>query len=285
MSSVPSLRDLWALCKPRVTLLVLVTGLVGVVAAPGAPTLWSTVGALLGIALVVAGANALNMYLERDVDAKMSRTRTRPLPAGRMRPRAALVFGLLCGLLAVPLLGVAFNWLTGLLAGASLVIYVWVYTPLKQRSWTALLVGAVPGAMPPLLGWTAMTGRIDAGALLLFGVLFFWQLPHFMAISIFRGDEYRRAGIRTVPDASGPEGARRFAWGCASLLLLVSLGAPWAGLGHGLSLGTALVLGLGFVVLALRPLGEDGGRRWSRQLFLFSLIYLPLVYSVMAFGA
>ena len=278
------LADLWALCKPRVTLLVLVTGLVGVIAAPGTPTLGATLSALFGIALVVAGANALNMYLERDLDAKMTRTRNRPLPAGRLAPRWAALFGVLCGVVAVPLLGILHNWLTGLLAGAALVVYVWVYTPLKQRSWTALLVGAVPGAMPPLLGWTAMSGRIDGGALILFGVLFFWQLPHFMAISIFRGDEYRRAGIRTVPDHSGPEGARRFAWGTASLLLLVSLSAPWAGVGHTISVVTAAVLGLGFLALALRPLGSDGGKRWSRRLFLFSLIYLPLVYSVMAAG-
>lgn len=279
-----SLRDLWALCKPRVTLLVLVTGLVGVVAAPGSPTLVGTVSALLGIALVVAGANALNMYLERDLDAKMTRTRNRPLPGGRMSPRAAFVFGIACGVVAVVQLALVHNVLTAALAGASLVVYVWVYTPLKQRSWIALLVGAVPGAMPPLLGWTAMTGRIEPGALLLFAVLFFWQLPHFMAISIFRGEEYRRAGIRTVPDASGPEGARRFAWGCASLLLLVSLAGPWAGVGHTGSFVTALVLGVAFIALALRPLGLDGGKRWSRQLFLFSLLYLPLVYSVMAFG-
>src|SRR5262249_24541460 len=154
--------------------------------APGAHSIGLVAAALLGTTLVVAGANALNMYLERDVDALMTRTRNRPLPSGRLPAEAALAFGVATSALAIPILTFAVNPLTGGLGAISLIIYVLAYTPLNRRSTSALLVGAVPGAMPPLMGWTAVTGQLDAAGIALFLILFVWQLPHFIAISLFR---------------------------------------------------------------------------------------------------
>src|SRR5262249_18441529 len=144
-------------------------------------------------------ANTLNMYLERDVDGRMARTRHRPLPAGRLPERAALVFGIAQALVAVPLLTFGANPLTGLLGAVALILYVLVYTPMKRWSIHALLVGAVPGAMPPLLGFAARSGELSLGALALFGVIFLWQIPHFLAIALFREDDYRAAGLKVFP--------------------------------------------------------------------------------------
>src|SRR5262245_5371775 len=181
----------------------------GLYLAPGARPLQLVLAALGGVALIVAGANALNMYLERDVDALMARTKNRPLPSGRMEPSVALWFGIGCSAVAVPAITWLVNPLTGFLAALSLVLYVCAYTPLKRRSTAALLVGAVPGAMPPLLGWTAVTGSLDAPGLALFLTLYVWQLPHFIAISMFRAEDYARAGLKVVPVEPGVGGAKQ----------------------------------------------------------------------------
>ncbi len=181
----PALRaaDLVALAKPRITLMVVITTAGGLWLAhrSGAAALAASavICALFGTALIVAGANALNMFLERDIDARMDRTKNRPLPAGRMAPKVALFFGVGASSLAVPVLAIGVNSLTAFLAVLANVIYVLAYTPLKQRSHHALLVGAIPGAIPPLLGWTAGTNSISAAGLVLFAVLFLWQVPHF----------------------------------------------------------------------------------------------------------
>jgi protoheme IX farnesyltransferase len=190
---IPVVRDLVALTKPRITTLVLLTGAAGACLAPAHVPMARLLLSLVGTALIVASANALNMWWEREVDGLMSRTRGRPLPAGRMSPDLALAFGLALGVVSVPMLFLV-NVATGLLGLVSLVSYVAVYTPLKRHTHLALLVGAVPGAMPPLMGWTTVTGAIGLGGALLFAVLFLWQLPHFAAISIFRKDDYARAG-------------------------------------------------------------------------------------------
>src|SRR5688572_25744505 len=187
-----TVRDLVSLTKPRITLLVVITTAGGLWLAPGALSPWTVAVTLLATAIVVASANALNCWMERDSDRLMARTRNRPLPAGRLDARVALVFGVALGVASVPLFTFLVNPLTGLLAAIALVSYVWVYTPLKQKSWTALLVGAVPGALPPLMGWTAATGKLELPGLVLFAVLFVWQIPHFIAIALFRQDDYER---------------------------------------------------------------------------------------------
>ncbi|HEX9105425.1 MAG TPA: heme o synthase, partial [Polyangia bacterium] len=201
-------RDLVALGKPRITMMVLITTAAGIWLAPSPLPLARAIIALMGVGLIVAAANAFNMYLERDVDALMRRTRNRPLPAGRLTPDIAIGFGIFCAVMSVPLVRYGANPLTALLALSSLVLYVFAYTPLKRRSSWALVVGAVPGAIPPLMGWTASTGHIDAPGLAIFAVLFVWQIPHFIAISIFRADEYARAGLKVVSVERGFDGAR-----------------------------------------------------------------------------
>ena len=208
-AAMPALRDLVALVKPRILLFALMTALVGLALAPGSPSDAPVVALALGTALIVGAANTLNMYLERDVDCLMARTRTRPLPAGRMQPRVALVFGLAQALVAAPLLTFAVHPLTGLLGVIAFLSYVLLYTPLKQRTTVATLIGSIPGAMPPLLGWTAATGSLDVGGLALFGVMFVWQIPHFHAIALFRRKDYDRAGLKILPTTRGEATTRQ----------------------------------------------------------------------------
>ncbi|HEY8076260.1 MAG TPA: heme o synthase, partial [Labilithrix sp.] len=228
-------RDWVTLAKPRITLMVVITAAGGLFLSrraqgleDGARALTSgaVFATLFGTALIVAGANALNMYLERDVDRRMDRTKNRPLPAGRMPPRAALWFGVVTSALAVPILAIGANALTALLAVIANLLYVFAYTPLKQHSHYALHVGAIPGAIPPLLGWTAGTGRIDAPGAVLFAILFLWQIPHFVAIAMFRRADYARAGLVVMPNVVGDLASRHtivrwiFAGVAASLLVV-----------------------------------------------------------------
>jgi heme o synthase len=195
-------RDLLALTKPRITTIVLATGGAGMALAPGTIDRPQLLLSLVGTVLVVSAANALNMWWEREIDGKMRRTAQRPLPSGRMGDSAALLFGLLLGAVSVPML-FAVNAATGALGLLALVSYVAIYTPLKQHSPFALQVGAVPGAIPPLLGWTSVTGHLDTSGLVLFAIMFLWQIPHFVAISLFRAEDYARAGLKVHAVARG----------------------------------------------------------------------------------
>ena len=274
--------DVVALAKPRITFMVLITTLTGLWLAPGAMAPSVMVSTLLGVALIVAGANALNMYLERDVDALMTRTRNRPLPTGRLAPEVALAFGVGAAVVAVPLLTLRVNPLTGFLAALSMVLYVLAYTPLKRRSTAALIVGAVPGAMPPLLGWTAATGTLGAPGLSLFLILFVWQLPHFIAISIFRADEYTRAGLKVVPAVRGLHAAKQQIALYSLLMVAVSLQVVRAGIGGAFYLAAALALGGGLTTLAAYGLGRGGDARWARWYFFYTLVYLPSLLAALA---
>jgi protoheme IX farnesyltransferase len=262
--------------------MVLVTTTAGLLLAPGTISPSLLVATLLGVALVVAGANALNMYLERDVDALMARTRNRPLPAGRLQPAVALWFGVACAFVAVPLLAFTVNPLTAFLAALSLVLYVLGYTPLKRRSTAALIVGAVPGAMPPLLGWTAATGSLTAPGIALFLILFVWQIPHFLAISIFRVDEYSRAGLKVVPAVRGLATAKLQIGVYSLLMVAVSLQVFRAGIGGAFYVASALALGGGLVTLAAYGLGKNGDARWARWYFFYTLVYLPSLMAALA---
>ncbi len=287
-ASVPLARataDLLSLAKPRLSLLVLITASGGMWLAPGALGGMRALIALLATAGTVAAANALNCYIERDSDRFMSRTRSRPLPAGRMDPQIALGFGLSLALLSIPLLTLAVNRLTGLLALVALLSYVALYTPMKARSEWAMWVGALPGALPPLMGWTAVSGSLDAGGVALFAILFAWQLPHFLAIALFRKDEYAAAGLKSVPLARGDANAR---WQMLvlTLVLVVTSTAPFvlgvAGIPY---LASALVLGALFVVLAVQGVVQKGDGRWARKTFLFSLIHLTVLFAVLMLDA
>ncbi|MGC4066893.1 MAG: heme o synthase [Polyangiaceae bacterium] len=202
-SAIHQLRAYFELIKPSVTRMVLVTTLCGSAIAPGKMD-WAKAGlALLGTAMVVGSANALNMVLERDTDALMVRTAMRPLPSGRLGARAATVFGVVLAVAGTLLLWFEVGTVAAWLAAIAHVIYVLVYTPLKRMTPLALHVGGVPGALPPVIGWASMTGHTEPGAWALFAILFMWQLPHFLAISIFRKDEYGRANICVFPNAEG----------------------------------------------------------------------------------
>jgi protoheme IX farnesyltransferase len=277
-SAARVLRDLVALTKPRITSMVLVTGAAGACLAPAHVAVHTLLLSLLGTALIVGSANALNMWWERESDAHMARTRNRPLPAGRLSPDVALGFGLALGAVAAPLLFLV-NVTTGLLGLVALVSYVAVYTPLKRHTHFALLVGAVPGAIPPLLGWSTATGHVGLGGLLLFAVLFLWQVPHFAAIAVFRAQDYARAGLMVVSVQKGENAARRTIATWTVLLVGASLAFTPAGLAGRAYLGIATALGVGFLALAFR--GLRGGRfdvaRWARRVFAYSIPYLCIL--------
>jgi protoheme IX farnesyltransferase len=280
-----ALRDFVALAKPRITALVIVTTAGGLWLAPGRVDSLTAALALVGTVLIVAGANALNMYIERDVDRRMHRTRDRPLPAGRMSPRAALWFGVALSVIAVPILAIGVNAVTALLAVLAHLSYVLAYTPLKQRSHWALLVGAVPGAMPPLLGWTAATGRIGPAGIVLFGILFLWQVPHFLAISLFRRDDYARAGLQVMPNTVGIRATKHSIVRYLLALVAVTLLLVPLGIEHKVYLWASSVLGAIFFLWGCVGLRETSGTRWARSLFAVSIVYLVLLFGAIVLGA
>ncbi len=280
------LKALVELTKPGVTRLVMVTALCGALAAPAVIDWFKLVLALIGTVLVVASANALNMFLEADVDAKMTRTATRPLPSGRISSELAFRFGLGLAAVGLPLLTFAVNPASGLLASLALVSYVAIYTPLKRASDFALHVGAVPGAIPPVIGYAAVTGSVGKEALLLFAILFVWQLPHFAAITIFRRAEYARAGLKVIAVQRGVGGAKRFIVFHSLVLLAVSLLPTVLGVAGWVYFGIAAAAGLAFLSLGLYGAGCFGRRvadddRWAKVLFFSSMPYLVLLYAAL----
>jgi len=247
--------------------------------APRRAGFWTLTLALVGTALIVGAANALNMWLERDVDGRMSRTRNRPLPSGRLSPDLALACGLGLAAVSTPIL-CAVNGATGCLGFAALVGYVAIYTPLKRQTDLALLVGAVPGAIPPVLGWTSVTGGIGVGGLLLFALLFFWQLPHFAAISIARADDYARANLKVMSVVRGERAARSMVlvWSVllvASSLLFVPLGI--ASRRYAVVAGVLAVPCLGLAVSGVSASAHFDSRRWATRVFRYSIPHLTLL--------
>jgi len=274
--------DYIQLTKPRITLLVMVTTFVGFVMAAHAPvSSGGLLATLLGTGMVAAGASALNMLLERRTDALMKRTATRPLPAGRLRPPQALVFGMTVTLLGLGVLLWRSGLLAGLVAGVTWAVYVLIYTPLKTRTSLATLVGAFPGALPPVIGWTAARGDLEPGAIVLLAILYLWQIPHFLAIAWIYREDYARGGLPMLP-VLDPEGrlTGRQAVANALALLLVSLAPTAAGMTGRVYLWGAAVLGLGFTAAAIRaavvrtPLA-------ARHLFLVSLLYLSALCTLL----
>jgi heme o synthase len=274
--------DYLQLVKPRITALVLFTTASGLWLAPHGLPVHTVVLTLVGTVLIVAAANVLNMYLERDSDAFMARTQNRPLPAKRMDPASALKLGLILAGISVPLLTFGVGPLPGLLASIALVSYVLLYTPMKRQSATALLVGALPGAIPPLIGWTAATERLDLPGVLLFAVMFLWQVPHFLAITLFRKEEYARAGLVVQPNEPGGEHAARVNIVRYTVALVgVSLLFVPIGAGHALYLAAAIVSGLAFLAYGMLGLRKAAGVRWARNLFALSIVYLPVLFGAL----
>jgi heme o synthase len=270
------------LAKPGVTGLVTVTMLTGALTAPGQIGVGRLTIALVGTVLVVASANALNMYLERDTDALMSRTRNRPLPSGRLAPEAVLAFAAISAVLGLSLLGAFVGPLPTLLTLIALVSYVVCYTPLKRVTPLALFAGAVPGALPPLIGWATVTGSLSLLAWMQFSILFVWQLPHFLAIAIFRREEYARAGMKVLPVVHGVPRTKIEIAIYSLLLAVVSLAPIGLGLAGFAYAAVALVCGLAFLALATAGFGAENERRWARRVFFASMPYLVVVLGALA---
>ena len=274
--------DYVTLAKPRLNLLVLVTTAAGLyLASPDGVALPLLLHTLAGTALVAGGAAALNQVWERDTDALMRRTLTRPIASGRLRASDGLWFGI--GLSAAGLieLAVEVNAISAGMAALTLGSYVLVYTPLKRRTSLATLVGAIPGALPPVIGWVAATGSLTLPAFVLFGISFFWQMPHFFAIAWLYRDEYAAAGIPLLPVLE-PDGHRtgRQALLYGAALWPVSLMPSLVGLADGFYLVVATLLGLTLIVLSAR-FARDRSMPAARHLFLFSITYLPLLWGAL----
>ena len=276
------LADYVELTKPRITALILMSTLAGFyLGSPGSPAIWLLVHTLIGTALVASGTATLNQFWERDVDARMLRTRNRPLAAGRMRPWKALCFGIVISVAGVLHLAWTTNVLASLLAAFTLCSYLFLYTPLKRRTPLCTMIGAIPGAIPPLLGWVAARGEITLAACILFLVLFLWQFPHFLSIAWLYRDDYARGGIAMLPviEPDGQATSRQVMITCA-VLLPVSLAPSLLGLTGYFYLAGALALGLGFFHFG-RRLAIAKTTLEARRLLQASVIYLPLIYGLM----
>jgi protoheme IX farnesyltransferase len=277
-ASTARAADWITLTKPRLNLLVLITTLAGLyLAEPAGVSTALLVHTLVGSALVAGGAAALNQVMERTTDALMRRTRNRPLAAGRLGPLEGAALGALLSLAGLAELAIFTNLTAAAVAAVTLVSYVFLYTPLKTRSSLATLIGAVPGALPPVIGWAAATGSISGPAVVLFGVVFLWQMPHFLAIAWMYRDDYARAGIPLLPVLE-PDGRRtgHQALLYAAVLWPVSLLPVLAGLAGLPYAAIATVLGFLYIGLSVR-FAQERSQATARRLFLFSILYLTLL--------
>jgi heme o synthase len=280
--SIAGAGDYIALMKPRVMSLVVFTALVGLLIAPGHihPVIGLT--ALLCIAVGAGAAGALNMWYDADIDARMMRTAARPIPAGRLLPGEALAFGLTLAAFSVVVLGLLVNMIAALLLAATIAFYVLVYTMwLKRSTPQNIVIGGAAGALPPMIGWAAATGGVSVEPVLLFLIIFFWTPPHFWALSLYRAEDYARAGVPMLPVVAGePETRRQI---LLYTLLLAPLGvAPWllgyAGAIYGI---TAVATGAVMIALAVRIRGEKRGHVAAKQMFAFSILYLFLLFAML----
>lgn len=277
------LLDYLELTKPRVTGMVLLTTLAGFyMGSTGRLDLMRLLHLLVGTALAAAGASALNQYVEREADGRMRRTRARPLPAGRMEPAHALLFGAVLSIASLALLALRVSPLVAGLVALTILSYIFIYTPLKTRNPTATLIGAIPGALPAMVGWTAAEERLSAGGLALLGILFVWQMPHALAIACLYREDYERGGFALLPVLEG-ENARTGWVALAYAILLVPVSLLPAAFGYA---GAPYVLGallLGALqALVVVPLVREGSAVAARRLLIASVAYLPALLLLLA---
>jgi heme o synthase len=276
-------RDYLSLLKLRIVLLLDATA-VGVMipAAHGHPKLAAVVAVLVGGTLAAGGAHAINCWFDRDIDAEMTRTRRRPLPSGRIPPWHALAIGIALNVLAFSVLWTGANLLAAGLALAGTLIYVFVYTVwLKRSTPQNIVIGGAAGAIPPLVGWAAATGHLDTTALALFGVIFFWTPPHFWALAQMIKTDYARAHVPMLPAIGGERSAKRQSIVYAALTAVVSVIPFFTGSAGPIYLAGATVLGIGLVGITVLDLQ---GRRWTRRVFRYSLVYVALLFMLFAFS-
>ncbi|HEU4760137.1 MAG TPA: heme o synthase [Dehalococcoidia bacterium] len=271
------------LTKPRIVVLLLITTVPAMILAKGGmPSPWLILATLLGGAVAAGGANAMNCYFDRDIDGMMLRTRGRPLPAGQIEPEKAVVFGIVLGGLGFLVLEAFVNLAAALLTLAAFAFYVLVYTLVLKRSTPLnIVIGGAAGAMPPLVGWAAVTGEVGAPALVLFGIVVLWTPPHFWALALNYSRDYERAGVPMLPVVVGPEETKRHILLHAVALVAVSLLLPLSGVTGAIYLTAALVLGGLFIGYALR-LWWDQSARASAALFRYSIVYLGLLFAAVA---
>ncbi len=280
--SIAGVGDYIELMKPRVMSLVVFTALVGLLVAPGHihPVIGLT--ALICIAVGAGAAGALNMWYDADIDARMARTAARPIPAGRLAPGEALAFGLTLASFSVVVLGLLVNILAAALLAATIAFYIVVYTVwLKRTTPQNIVIGGAAGALPPLIGWTAVTGSVAVEPIVLFLIIFFWTPPHFWALSLYRAEDYARAGVPMLPVVAGARETRRQI--LLYTLILAPLGiAPWllgyAGPLYGI---VAAATGAIMIALAFRIRAEDEANTASKQMFAFSILYLFLLFAML----
>ncbi len=274
-------RDFWVLLKPRVMSLVVFTGLAGLMLAPGHihPVLGAI--AVLCIAVGAGAAGAINMWYERDIDALMTRTADRPLPAGRMEPAEALAFGVVLSVFSVLVMALAVNFAAAALLALSICFYVFIYTIwLKRRTPQNIVIGGAAGAFPPMIGWAAVTGDISLVSLSLFAIIFLWTPPHFWALALYRCKDYAKAGVPMLPVVAGDAETRRQILLYSLVMVPVTI-LPWAlGAASVVYLALAIVLGAVFIAGAI-AVKRDSGETAARRLFGYSIVYLFLLFAVL----
>ena len=281
--SRPSLlADFYELTKPRMNLLVVITTAVGYYLASRGTVSWlQLMHTLLGTAMTAGGASVLNQFIEREHDAKMPRTQNRPLPGGRLAPRTALWFGLTLGAGGVAYLASAVNFLTAALGLFTLLSYVLVYTPLKRITSLNTVIGAVPGAIPPVMGFAAVDGAVSPGAMALFAILFLWQMPHFLAIAVLYRDDYAAGGFKMLPNVDPDLTMTRRQVIVYSLALIPATLLPVAlGFAGSAYFAVATLMGLAFLTFGI-SLASTASRSDARKLFLASIVYLPVLLGFM----
>lgn len=272
-----TLKNYIALSKPRIAFFCLIMTAGGFALAPARPSLMCFVMTLVGTALSVASANTFNMIYERNTDKLMRRTKFRPLATGKIRVLNSIFFAVSLGCMSFVVLYIFVNLLTALLALGAIVFYGAIYTPLKTKTPLALVIGAFPGAMPPLLGVTGAANKVTIEGLLLFAVLFAWQMPHFIAIAIYHKEDYARAGIQVLPVVRGDTVAKWQAFFWSIALFATSMILVWFKVGGAVYFLFALILGVWFSYLSLSGLAKNSSLNWPRRFFLASLVYLPIL--------
>ena len=277
-------QDYLGLTKPRITWLILMSTAIGYyfgLGRTGGLSIWALFNTIVGTGLVASGTAALNQWYEREADLKMRRTEKRPIPSGRITPSRALWFGIALAVAGAAELALGVNWLASALCALTLLMYLFLYTPLKQKTWWSTTVGAIPGAMPPLIGFAAARSHLTAEAWSLYAILFLWQFPHFYAIAWMYRDDYSRAGIRMLPvvEPDGESTARQMLYFCLALIP-ISLLPNWLGMTGVVYLVGALLMGVAFLVITARVLSRRSIFE-ARRVLLASVIYLPVLYGLM----
>ena len=278
--SRPRVRDFVELCKPKIAVMGLYTVAIGFFV--GSRGLWNAsllLHSLLGVGLVAVACSVLNQLIERDTDRRMFRTASRPIPTGRISPSEALVFGVSAGVIGLTWLALRVNPLTAVLGAVTLLSYVGMYTPLKRWTGLSTVIGAIPGALPPVLGWTAAGGSLDAGAFALFATLFLWQFPHFLAIAWLLREQYASAGLKMMPRLSG-RGIGLLAVGYGAALIPASLLPRFCGLAGDFYALTAIGLGLAYLWSAI-GFARHGDDAAARRVLWASFLYLPTLLAVL----